>query len=360
MTRIVLFMLRRALAGVFTVWALVTIAFFIYWAIPYNEPAQFVYAQVPHKILTDRQISQAHRLLGIDKPLLTQYGDYLWNALHGDLGRSWTTYAEPAPGFPTPPPGVKPDTIRDDLSSELPVTLSILLGGAALVLLLAVPLGAIAGSRLRSLTDRTISLIALIGICTHPMVIGLILRGIFGDHLHWAATGYCPITGYPQAGAGCNGVQDWAGHMVLPWITFALLFLALYTRMVRASVAETMPEDYVRTARAKGASELRIMNHHVLPNASLRILTMIGMEIGTAIGVCVYIETAYNMPGLANASIQAMLGLDLPKILGVVVATTLIVVVGNLAVDALYAVIDPRIRFNIERHRSKSLAGGVI
>jgi peptide/nickel transport system permease protein len=148
--------------------------------------------------------------------------------------------------------------------------------------------------------------------------------------------------------------------MVLPWITFALLFLALYTRMVRASVAETMPEDYVRTARAKGASEFQIVTRHVLPNASLRILTMIGMEIGTAIGVCVYIESAYGMSGLANASIQAMLGLDLPTILGVVAATTLIVVVGNLAVDALYAVIDPRIRFNIERTRSKSLAGGVI
>jgi peptide/nickel transport system permease protein len=121
-----------------------------------------------------------------------------------------------------------------------------------------------------------------------------------------------------------------------------------------------MPEDYVRTARAKGASEFQIVTRHVLPNASLRILTMIGMEIGTAIGVCVYIESAYGMSGLANASIQAMLGLDLPTILGVVAATTLIVVVGNLAVDALYAVIDPRIRFNIERTRSKSLAGGVI
>jgi peptide/nickel transport system permease protein len=360
MIRVGAFMLRRAAAGVFTVWALVTIAFFVFWAIPNNEPAEIVYAQIPHHQLTNAQIREAHHLLGIDRPLSTQYGDYLWNLLHGDLGRAWQTYAKPSPGFP--PPGVKIpiDTIRDDLSRELPVTLSIILGGALLVLLLAVPLGAIAGSRLRSLTDRTISLVALIGICTHPMVIGLILRGIFGDHLHWTSTGYCPITGYPQGGAGCNGIQDWAGHMVLPWITFALLFLALYTRMIRASVAETMPEDYVRTARAKGASEYRIMTRHVLPNASLRILTMIGMEIGTAIGVCVYIETAYNMGGLANASIQAMLGLDLPAILGVVIATTLIVVIGNLAVDALYAIIDPRIRFNIEHDQSKSLAGGVL
>jgi peptide/nickel transport system permease protein len=148
--------------------------------------------------------------------------------------------------------------------------------------------------------------------------------------------------------------------MVLPWITFALLFLALYTRMIRASVAETLPEDFVRTARAKGASELRILSRHVLPNASLGILTMIGMEIGTAIGVCIYIEAAFGITGVANGSISALVDLNLPVILGYVTVITLFVVIGNLVVDALYAVIDPRVRFNIERTRTKSLAGGVI
>lgn len=371
MSRIVLFMLRRTVAGLFTVWAIFTITFFIFWAIP-SEPAHFVYPFFPH--LTNDQINQAHHLLGIDRPLLTQYGDALWKLLHGQFGRDWSTYAK-YPGAPASQPGVTirfPD-VRDDVVAALPATLSIILGGAVLVLVLAVPLGTIAGSRLRTLSDRTISLVALIGVSTHPMVIGLILRGIFGDHLQWTSIGYCPITGTAappvirgagnlptRAGLTCNGVPDWAAHMALPWITFALLFLALYTRMIRASVAETLPEDFVRTARAKGASELRILRRHVLPNASLRILTMIGMEIGTAIGVCIYIESAFNVSGVASGSISALVNLDLPQILGYVTVITLFVVIGNLVVDGLYAIVDPRIRFSIERTRTKSLAGGVI
>jgi peptide/nickel transport system permease protein len=172
------------------------------------------------------------------------------------------------------------------------------------------------------------------------------------------STGYCPLRG--TSFGGCNGPRDWASHLLLPWASFALLFLALYIRMIRTSVAETLPEDFVRTARAKGASGFRVLTKHVLPNASLRILTMIGMEIGTAIGVCAYIETAFQMQGLGLGGIQAMLGLDLPLILGVVMFIALVVVIGNLVVDALYAFIDPRVRFNIEPGRNKSLAGGVI
>jgi peptide/nickel transport system permease protein len=356
LSRIAYFLLRRAAGGLLTVWAMVTFAFWVFWAIP-SQPASFVYPNRQH--LWNDQIHQADHILGIDRPKATQYLDYLWHVLHWNFGRSWATYAQ-IPGLPKNAhyPGV-----QAQLAPELGVTLSITLGGALVVLLLAVPLGAIAGSRLRTLADRTISLVALIGVCTHPMVIALVLRGIFGDHLHWVPPpGYCPLRGYPGSfgGSGCNGPADWASHLILPWATFALLFLALYIRMVRTSVAETLPEDFVRTARAKGASNLRVLARHVLPNASLRVLTMIGMEIGTAIGVCAYIETAFGMQGLGLAGIQAMLGLDLPEILGIVTLITLIVVTGNLIVDALYAFIDPRVRFTIEPGRNKSLAGGVI
>ena len=372
MRRFLTFMVRRTLAGLFTIWAIVTIAFFIFWAIP-QEPAQFVYPYAQH--LTPYMVKHGNHLLGTDRPILTQYGDYLWHLLQGDFGKQWdgaqliqnTSLAR----LPIGP----------QLQNWLPVTLSIVLGGAVLVVLLSVPLGAIAGRRIGALSDRTISLVALIGICTHPMVIGLILRGIFGEHFHWAPIGgYCPISGSPHnggpptgpvdpfqvrtgSGGPCGGVVDWSSHLVLPWLTFALLFLALYTRMVRASVAETLPEDYVRTARAKGAGELRVMTRHVLPNASIRVLTMVGMEVGTAIGVCAYIETAYNMNGLGREAIFAMIGgggLDLPIILAIVTVITLIVVVGNLLVDALYAVVDPRVRFGTQETRTKSLAGGVI
>jgi peptide/nickel transport system permease protein len=345
------FVTRRLAAGVFAVWAMVTITFFIFWAIP-SEPATFVYPNVSH--LSDEQIQKAHHLLGIDRPLLTQYGDYLWHLLHFDFGGSWDTLqVNVNQRFHEAP-------IKPILIMETRETLSIIIGDALLVLLLAIPLGAIAGRRVGSLTDRTISLIALIAVCTHPMVVALMLRTFFGDRLHWLPpTGYCQFGHF--AGNPCSGPVPWAEHLILPWITFALLFLALYVRMIRTSVHETLQEDFIRTARAKGVSENRIMQRHVLPNAGITILTMIGMEIATAIGVCVYIEAAFGIYGLGNATIQAMFGtLDLPRILGIVTVITVIVVVGNLIVDILYVVIDPRAGTARREGRTKSLAGGVI
>jgi peptide/nickel transport system permease protein len=250
------------------------------------------------------------------------------------------------------------------LFPALRLTLSLILGGAALVLLLAVPLGALAGTRVGTLADRVISTSSLVGICTHPMVLGLILVTAFGNlGLHWLPDGgYCPLI---QGDADlCGGAASWAQHLALPWITFALLFLALYTRMIRASVAETMHEDYVRTARAKGAGEARVVTRHVLPPASMRVLTMVGMEIGTALGICIYIEAAYGMTGLARLSVYAMGGatqaIDLPFTLGIVVLITLVVVVGNLVVDLLYAALDPRAGREGAAGRQKGLVGGVI
>jgi peptide/nickel transport system permease protein len=133
--------------------------------------------------------------------------------------------------------------------------------------------------------------------------------------------------------------------------------------MIRTTVADTLHQDYIRTARAKGAGETRVMTRHVLPNAGLRILTMVGMEIGTAIGVCIYIEAAFGISGLGSMAVTAMFGtvaLDLPLILAVVVVITAIVVIGNLAVDLLYAFIDPRAGQALRDKETKSLAGGVI
>jgi peptide/nickel transport system permease protein len=348
------FALRRVAAAVFTVLVMITLTFVIYWAIP-NQPANFVYPGLEvHPSAS--QIAKANHFLGVDRPLFVQEGDYIWHLLRGDFGKMWqNTYV-------TGQQTVQQQAVGDAIFPAVRVTLSIVLGGALLVLLLALPLGAIAGRSIGSISDRTISLVALIGICTQPMVVGLILRTVFGNDLSWL-----PPSGYCTFGSGtavqCGGPGLWAEHLVLPWITFALLFLALYTRMIRISVDETLREDFVRTARAKGVSEKRLMARHVLPNANLRVLTMIGMEIGTAIGVCVYIEAAFGFSGLGNLAVQEFIGsaaLDLPMILGVVTMITLIVVIGNLAVDLIYGYIDPRARTVGRASRTKSLAGGVI
>jgi peptide/nickel transport system permease protein len=143
-----------------------------------------------------------------------------------------------------------------------------------------------------------------------------------------------------------GGPVSWAQHLILPWFSFAFLFLALYTRMSRASVLEVMHDDFVRTARAKGATETRVIGIHVLPNAGIRVLTMIGMEIGTAIGIAVYIEAAFGLNGLASYAVRTFAGsaaLDLPVVLAIVTMITLVVIVGNLIVDLLYVLVDPRV-----------------
>lgn len=352
MTRAVVFLLRRAVAGVFTLVAMVSLTFTIFWATP-TQPARFVYQ---HQLLTNDEIRQANHLLGTDEPKLEQWVHYVTHLLRFDFGTMWESSFLTGNGQLVRPP------IAPLVDPALRTTLSLLLGGAFLVLLLAVPLGTFAGSRLGSVGDRTVSLVALLGVCTHPMVIGILVRSLFAHRLHWLPpTGYCPLR---NGAPGCTGIVAWADHLVLPWVTFALLFLALYIRMVRASVAETLHEDFVRTARAKGASPLRILSAHVLPNTALRILTMIGMEIGTAIGVCIYIETAYRLPGLASVAVRAMAGdsaaLDLPLILAVVFVISLIVVAGNLVVDAFTLFVDPRVAIARGRATTKSAAGGVI
>jgi peptide/nickel transport system permease protein len=137
---------------------------------------------------------------------------------------------------------------------------------------------------------------------------------------------------------------QWAYHLILPWVTFMVLFAALYVRLVRASVMETMTEDYVRTARAKGASERRVMIQHVLRNSMLPVVTILGMDIGLALGGAIFTESIFNLPGLGRELISANNNDDLPLITGIVVFATLAVIVFNLMVDVAYAFLDPRIR----------------
>jgi peptide/nickel transport system permease protein len=206
------------------------------------------------------------------------------------------------------------------------------------------PVGILSALRPRSLLDRIAMVFVLIGISASPVWTGLIFAYLFGFKLGWF-----PITGY-SCFFDCHQVQQgpmqWAYHMVLPWTTFAILFAALYTRMIRANVMDTMNEDYIRTARAKGAPEHRVLRSHILRNALLPIVTMLGMDIGLALGGAIFTETVYALPGLGKTAIQSVFNFDLPTTQGVVVFGTICIIVFNLIVDLLYAVIDPRIRLS--------------
>jgi peptide/nickel transport system permease protein len=352
--RFLAFLVRRIGAALFTFVCLILIAFVVYWALP-STPAFFLYPGQIH--LTDYQIAHANHLFALDRPKYVQVGNFFWRLVHGDIGKSWR-----GSQFVTNDQ-LNRSPLGPQVYPALRITLSIILGGALLVVLFAIPLGAYAGSHIGTIGDRAISVGTLVGVCTHPMVLGSLLAMYLGwGHLHLLPAGsYCPFEKGPQD--FCGGPKDWALHLALPWVTFALIFLALYTRMIRSSVADTLHEEFVRTARAKGAGELRVMRSHVLPPASMRVLTMVGMEVGTAIGVCIYIEAAFNMQGLGQVAVFAMGGasgpIDLPLTLAVVTLITAIVVIGNLVVDVLYAVVDPRATRETARGRAKSLVGGV-
>jgi peptide/nickel transport system permease protein len=270
--------------------------------------------------------------LGLDKPMYVQYWKFLrslvWNH---SLGHS---YAQ----------GQDLNGTIIDASRQ---TASLVFGGAILWMLIGLTVGVYSALRPRSLLDRTAMIFVLIGVSAHPIWLGLIFEYFFG--VKWHIT---PIANYANffgalPGSGePGGPWQWFYHLILPWCVFATLFAALYVRMIRANVLEAMNEDYVRTARAKGASEAIVMRSHVLRNAMLPVVTMLGMDIGLAMGGAIFTESVFGLPGIGRTAVQALEGFDLPTVQGIVVFATVAIIVFNLAVDLLYAVIDPRIRLS--------------
>jgi peptide/nickel transport system permease protein len=181
-------------------------------------------------------------------------------------------------------------------------------------------------------------------VSAHPVWIGLMLGYVFGHTLHvLPLDGYCSVN---SLSTGCEGLTQWAYHLVLPWVTFGLLNAALFTTMTRSLVMEQLREEYVRTARAKGASEGRIVRAHVLKNVTLPLVTMIGINAGTALAGVIFVESAFGLPGLGGILRRATLQRDLPMIAGSVLFLALAIMLLNLLVDLMYATFDPRIRLS--------------
>jgi peptide/nickel transport system permease protein len=318
------FLIRRFFWAIFLFLVATIITYLIFWVIPTN-PAQLA---AGHAASPEFLASIKHRL-HLDKPIWVQYFYFLENlVVHGSLGQSF----------------VNRQSVDTIIGKDAPVTASLVFGGAVFWLSLSVPVGILSALRPRSILDRVTMMFVLVGISAHPVWIGLILSFAVGYKLHLTPiAGYCNF--FPGApGAQCEGPVQWAYHMILPWITFMILFAALYVRLVRANVMETMSEDYVRTARAKGASQRRVMVHHVLRNSMLPVVTILGMDLGLALGGAIFTESIFNLPGLGREVVRAYGANDLPVITGVVVFSTVCVIVFNLIVDVAYGFLDPRIR----------------
>jgi len=265
--------------------------------------------------------------LVVSGPIYKEYGQFVWRIAHGSFGESWSTSRN----------------VNDVILEAAPVTLWLVLGGAFFWLLLAIPIGILSALRPRSLLDWSASIFVLIGIAAHPVWLGLILSYFMGYRLHaFPISGYCDLW---RAHHGvCNGVVQWSWHLFLPWLTFSMLYAALYTRMIRASVLETIDEDYVRTARAKGASSWRVLRSHVLRNAMLPVVTMLGMDVGIWITNAVFIETVFGLPGVGKLLTTSLIRRDLPVVMAITIFLAVLIIVLNMVVDLIYAALDPRVR----------------
>jgi peptide/nickel transport system permease protein len=264
----------------------------------------------------------------IDGPLYEEYAEFVRKIVtQGSLGDSWV---------------LRGQDVNDILVRAAPVTASLVIGGAVLWLLLAIPTGLLSALRPRSPLSRVTTVFVLIGISAHPLWIGLVLSYFLGHKLGiMPPGGYCEVF---SPTTDCGGPLQWAYHMVLPWFTFAFMYAALYMRMIRASTLETLEEDYVRTARAKGAPEWLVIRSHVLRNAMLPVVTMLGMDIAVSLSATLFVETAYGLPGLGQVMVTSLARRDFPVLLGITIYTTLVVIVVNFLIELVYGVIDPRAR----------------
>lgn len=263
---------------------------------------------------------------GLDQPMPVQLGAYLKKVVSFDLGFS---HRQQRP-------------VTEVIGERLSPTL-LLTGTAFLVSLLGgIVLGSLAGVRAGRLSDTVITILSLVVYATPVFWLGIMLVLLFSVQLGWL-----PPFGYETVGAGLEGWALWVDrgrHLVLPALTLGLLYLAIYARLMRASIIEVSHQDYVKTARAKGATERRVLWHHMLRNALLPVVTMAGVQAGTLIGGSVVIETVFAWPGLGRLTYEAVLQRDYQLMLGIFLVLSVIVSIFNLITDLLYRVVDPRIR----------------
>jgi len=317
------FLIRRILSGIVVLWLVATLAFFLFFA---RNPA-IVARALGGRAATSAVLAEITRRLGLNQPILTQYWHFLDRTIHFNLGVSYFSGGEP---------------VSTIVSQDIPRTASVLVGGVVLWLIVGLGVGILSATRARSLFDRSATVGVLIGLSFPTFVLGEILLLIvylpLNEHgYHWINTGYAPLS---------NGFLTWAGYMILPWITLATVQAAVYTRLSRGSLLDTLGEDYVRTARAKGLSERRVVYRHALRGALTPVVSQLGIDVGTLLGGVVVVENVFAVNGLGQGAVAAIANGDLPTIIAFVLIASAFVVVANIVVDLLYAVLDPRVRIS--------------
>jgi peptide/nickel transport system permease protein len=318
------YVIRRFLWVVLVIAVVTMITFVIFYVMPPGDPAVRFAGRQP----TPDLIREVRKQLGLDKPLYQQYGIFIKHIFAGDqcgrpgLGQSYQTHT----------------CIKNEITARAPRTLSLAIGAAVVWLLLGIPIGIVSALKRRSLADRMAMGFALFGISAPVFWLGLMFLFIFWQKLGLQSLG----SGYVNFGDDPVG---WFTHLLGPWFVLALLYAAFYARMTRGNLVDTMGEDYIRTARAKGLPERKVITKHGLRASLTPVVTMFGMDLALLVGGAVITETVFNIQGLGNWAVTSTFNSDLPAILGVTLIASFTVAFMNLFVDLLYAYLDPRVRY---------------
>jgi peptide/nickel transport system permease protein len=334
---VITFLIRRLITTVFLLVVVSMITFGIFFLIPRlaGQNSYELAAQYVGRNPTRSTILQMEAKLGLNEPVVVQYWQFLKGIVFGahyNDGPSQTYCPPPCFGYSFR----NQQPVWPQLVAAIPVTASLAFGAAVLWLVGGVAVGVISALKRGSLFDRLSMGVALAGVSLPIFFTGLISLELFS--YKWALfpnVQWVPLTQNPLL---------WARNLVLPWVTLAFLYAALYARLTRAGMLETMGEDFIRTARAKGLPERSVVLRHGLRAALTPILTIFGMDLGLLLGGAVLTESTFSLPGLGQFTILAIQNQDLPEIMGVVMLAAFFIVLANMVVDILYAVVDPRVR----------------
>ena len=307
---------RRLLATI-PVMAVVAVVVFSLLRLTAGDPA----AIIAGDNATSQDVAAIRARLGLDRPLVEQFAIWVGRVVRGDFGESFFFKKQ----------------VSELILDRVEPTLALSVCTLVLTIALAVPLGVLAAWRRGSWIDRSVMGFSVLGFSVPVFVIGYVLIYVFAIELAWL-----PVQGYQRIGDGVGGFLE---RLVLPSITLAVVFVALIARITRASVLEVLNADHVRTARAKGLGELPVLLRHVLRNAAVPIVTVIGIGIAVLIGGVVVTESVYGIPGLGRLTVDAVLARDYPTVQAVILVFSVVYVLINLLVDLSYTVLDPRIRF---------------
>ncbi|MFJ6773314.1 ABC transporter permease [Kitasatospora sp. NPDC091257] len=333
------YIIRRIIAAAILLLVVSVVTFAIFFLLPRlaGETADQLAAQYIGKNPSPEAIAAVKQNLGFDQPLYTQY----WHFLKGLVsGAEYTFGPEPATCH-VPCFGYSFKNhleVWPELTKRIPVTMSLAAGAAVLWLVSGVATGVVSALKPRSIFDRLSMGVALAGVSLPVFFTGALLLTLFS--YEW------PILDNLQYVNFTENPLMWARNLILPWISLAFLYSALYARLTRAGMLETMSEDYIRTARAKGLVERKVVTRHGLRAALTPIVTIFGMDLGLLLGGALITEQVFSLQGVGQFAVQAISDNDLPKILGVTLLAAFFIVACNLVVDLLYALVDPRVRLS--------------